>query len=319
MLDAKTMSQLDVTISLIGDVATSGVVCITFGLYMLHIARKTSTYVSGLSATAVVMSVITWVRTRQHLGSKVEESGTENGADLLMCGGIDPAKYCEMSGNPGTYSDFESFNDKKATATLEAPILAFCVLIMLFSLLCQGGALSKIRARAVLPQRNTRAQAPTLFSKTRKALATSSTWVWVTLRHGLVESLFVSMAAIMLLWLVSPSTFNVYTDDEPIWAQSPQWSFGQLMAVMIWAPTIIEYLYSAICGIEEAHEHRYTSPYKVIKNESGSDEAGKMCSLPRKTTSYRRLVSHSRSHSDLDLSLVHVHDDSSGRSSMQIV
>lgn len=39
------------------------------------------------------------------------------------------------------------------------------------------------------------------------------------------------------------------------------WSFGQLIAVAVWVPLIIEYIYIAFNGVEQAAEYRYPSQY----------------------------------------------------------
>ncbi|KAK5127929.1 hypothetical protein LTR85_005046 [Meristemomyces frigidus] len=317
MFEPTSRAQIDVTVSLVGDVATSGIVCITFGLYMLHAARKTSPYVSTLSAIAVGMSMITWIRTRLPVHPLVNNDQSED-ARLTACGGHNPAASCAPY-------DYDLKSDTRA---LEAPILSFCVFTMLLLLLCQSHtalASSLNGIQAVLPRRSTlmptlTRQTPTPLDGLRTTATSCVRRAWATLGHGTVESIFVLMATIMMAWLVSPSSFDVDTTYQLIsWRHNAQWTFGQLIAFTIWAPTIIEYLYSAVFGIEEAHEHKYPSPYKVVKDGSDSEESGEVRSLSRTNTFYRRLNSPSRSRSELELPLVHVHDDSSRRSSMQEV
>ncbi|KAK4546666.1 hypothetical protein LTR36_001884 [Oleoguttula mirabilis] len=316
MMDATTPTQWAVTVSLVGDVATSGVVCITFGLYMLHVARKTSPYVSAISAIAIVMSSITWIfRTRRPMLS-LSPSGpdTANAAEMIVCGGMNPTMFCAGP------------DMKTNTRALEVPILAFCIIVMLLLVSCQyHSALTSTTkmVRALLPEREVpiltlRRQTPTLLGELRKAVKTWSKWTWDSLRHGVVESIFVLTATAMLAWLVSPSTFDAdATQQPPPWQKNPKWTIGQLIAVTIWAPTLIEYLYSAVRGLEDAHEHKYPHPYRLVKDDSGSEDPEKMPSMSRTDTFYRRLNSTSHSHSDFELPLVHVHDDSSRRSSMQ--
>ncbi|KAK3058744.1 hypothetical protein LTR09_000309 [Extremus antarcticus] len=49
--------------------------------------------------------------------------------------------------------------------------------------------------------------------------------------------------------------------------KASQWTFGQILAVTIWAPPLVEYIRSAIEGVDEANEHRFVSPYRVVIDE----------------------------------------------------
>ncbi|RMX87038.1 hypothetical protein D0868_15048 [Hortaea werneckii] len=85
-----------------------------------------------------------------------------------------------------------------------------------------------------------------------------------------------------------------------------KWTFGQLIAVTIWAPILIEFLYSAIFGVEEAQEHRLIAPFKVTKQEFNPVEDNSKIPLNngKQDTFYRRLDSPS----EMELPLVYVQD-----------
>ncbi|TKA29857.1 hypothetical protein B0A50_03221 [Salinomyces thailandicus] len=98
------------------------------------------------------------------------------------------------------------------------------------------------------------------------------------------------------------------------WVTGSTWTFGQMLAVTIWAPIIIEFLYSAIFGVEKAQEHRLIAPFKVVKQPSIalSDETTQ--NPAQQNASYRGLDSRS----DMELPLVQTPDGVAIHSSSQI-
>jgi len=311
LLDATTYPQVGVTISLIGDVAASGIVCIVFGLYMLHTAQKTSTYVSTLSTLAVVMSLVTWTRTRMPMHPTNVEIDTFDAPNISACGGkISPAKFCA------------SYDMVGYTASFEAPFVAIsgCILLVLLFSQSRSALVRMFRKVPLCPSwldvapPKLRYQEPSKVNELTRRMLFCAARVWKIIHHGAVEITLVVMAVVMLIWLVAPGAFGVNSAYDRIsWRQDPQWTFGQLIAVTIWAPVMIEYVYSAIWGVEEAHEHRLASPYKVIKQKEDRESKPETRSVARTGTFYTRLGSHS----ELELPLVHAHDAGSVRSSFQ--
>ncbi|KAK0508144.1 hypothetical protein JMJ35_009228 [Cladonia borealis] len=60
---------------------------------------------------------------------------------------------------------------------------------------------------------------------------------------------------------------------------SNSWSFGQIVAITVWAEPLCEYLHLEIRGIRRGFDHRLPAPYKVVKGEvkgkeSTSEEKG---------------------------------------------
>ena len=48
------------------------------------------------------------------------------------------------------------------------------------------------------------------------------------------------------------------------------WTFAQLVAVTLWVPSILEYLYAAFRGIDNLMDHRMAPGYYVVKEDEGS-------------------------------------------------
>lgn len=300
LLEAATKTQASLTTAIIGHVAALGMVCIVFTLYILHHARRSSIYVSTVSALAISISMITWTRTRTQVELKTK--GLEADIpDVPACGGkVDPRKLC------GVYSD-PSF------IMLEAPIVSISSLALLWILVRQAsGLLAHLQAL-----RHASRLRPAWWQTVQhrcsglpgipvRIAVTTLRFLWVRCRHGLAEAIFLVMAAFMIVIFSNP-----YSDGRP-WQDNSEWTFGQLIAVTIWAPILIEFLYSAIFGVEEAQEHRLIAPFKVTKQASNSieDNSNIMLNNGRQDTFYRRLGSPS----EMELPLVHLQDDVSAPS-----
>lgn len=64
-----------------------------------------------------------------------------------------------------------------------------------------------------------------------------------------------------MIWLFYQ--FALFFQDSYI---SPTWSFGQIIAVTIWAPCVVEYIDIEINGIEAASKYRFLAPIKMIRS-----------------------------------------------------
>ncbi|RMZ03277.1 hypothetical protein D0862_05728 [Hortaea werneckii] len=294
LLEAANKTQASLTTAIIGHVAALGMVCIVFNLYILHNARRSSIYVSTVSALAIIISMIAWTRTRRQVELKTKglEADIPN---LPACGGkVDPTRFCAVYSDP----DF---------TMLEAPIVSISSLAMLWILVRQAnGLLAHLQAwrhawrlrpawwQIVQPCFRAISGTPTRIA------VTVLRFLWVRCRHGLAEATFLAMAAVMITILSNP-----YPDGRS-WQDKTKWTFGQLIAVTIWAPILIEFLYSAIFGVEEAQEHRLIAPFKVTKQASNpvEDNSKILLNNGKQDTVYRRLDSPS----ETELPLVHVQD-----------
>ncbi|RMY57823.1 hypothetical protein D0864_13454 [Hortaea werneckii] len=260
LLEAANKTQASLTTAIIGHVAALGMVCIVFNLYILHNARRSSIYVSTVSALAIIISMIAWTRTRRQVELKTKglEADIPN---LPACGGkVDPTRFCAVYSDP----DF---------TMLEAPIVSISSLAMLWILVRQAnGLLAHLQAW-------------------RHAWRLRPAW-W-----QIVQPCFRAISG-------TPTRIAV-TVLRFLWDKT-KWTFGQLIAVTIWAPILIEFLYSAIFGVEEAQEHRLIAPFKVTKQASNpvEDNSKILLNNGKQDTVYRRLDSPS----ETELPLVHVQD-----------
>ncbi|KAL6717858.1 hypothetical protein ACLMJK_003943 [Lecanora helva] len=63
--------------------------------------------------------------------------------------------------------------------------------------------------------------------------------------------------------------FSVYFGHSVI---SQQWSFGQIIAVTVWVPSVIEYIYIEYNGVVEASKYRYPPPLRLTEAAEASSE-----------------------------------------------
>lgn len=236
ILDAGSFQQIGRTISLIGDVAIVGIVCVTFGLYLLHKSEKTSWYVSALSFLATTLSLVTWSQTRtplKNLQPRLEASDVY----LPACGGfVEPANFCNA---PET---------TKVTVQFEGPIVACSLTIMLLLIIWQGKdsitkALTKLRhlvSTEEVEMPDMGRQHSDKLSQTARSSTRTIASALHGLRHIVADTILGTSAIIMLAWLADPKSRGFELNKT-------QWTFGQLIAITIWAPSIIEFLYSACC------------------------------------------------------------------------
>lgn len=94
VFDIESYQQMHLTVNLIGDVAATGIVCLAFGLYILHGWNKRSWYTTVLSIIAILVSFAAWIQTRTPLNNLRVLSPSEH--NLPACGGRSPA-YVDIS------------------------------------------------------------------------------------------------------------------------------------------------------------------------------------------------------------------------------
>ena len=135
------------------------------------------------------------------------------------------------------------------STTFEGPIITCCTAIILLLIIMQGSEVLATpfeKARSLLPK----PKVDHLFHikrhyinnthKLKEALKDNIDMIL----HIAAEIVLVLSAIIMLVWLVHPMSLGfpwAYLENT----LNAQWTFGQLIAITIWAPSIIEYIHSA--------------------------------------------------------------------------
>ncbi|KAK5174670.1 uncharacterized protein LTR77_001752 [Saxophila tyrrhenica] len=266
IFEAVTYSQIDSAISLLGDVAATAVVCLTFGLYILHKARRRSEYVTTTTLVATIFALVTWILTRTKLGN-LQPRALPN-TNLPSCGGrATPLRFCHTD------------RSVVLPTMIEAPLIACCLSLLLFLVGKQvTKPISKLYARYTQTTQKPSNDQHRLPARSSTLNRQSSFYPALTKAlsyyHYAAEIIVVLAAIIMLIRLINPDYLNMiwFLNSKPTVfhdLQDSQWSFGQIIAVTIWAPPLIEYVRCAIKGVDEANEHRFVAPYRVVKVNTG--------------------------------------------------
>ena len=242
IFDATSLQQLHLTANLLGDVATTGVLCVTFGLYLLHANGTTSWYTNTLSLLAVLVSVAAWIQTRLPLQNLRKPAPSEH--NLPACGGRSPTTFC-----------LESSRHKNTI--FEAISIGLCLFIMALLMIRQskrirqlsnaqnsrkssvdvekGPAAEGLHLHRVMTITSTASKAVQLVHKAAATKVSKKVDNW---REEIAEFVFANLIIRMLVTLIKNGAMTASK-------QEARWTFGQLIAVTIWAPSIIEYLYGA--------------------------------------------------------------------------
>ncbi|KXS95865.1 hypothetical protein AC578_7873 [Pseudocercospora eumusae] len=226
MFEVQSLQQMRLTVNLLGDVAATAIICLTFGLYMLHAENKRTWYVTFLSLIAILVSFATWILTCLPLRDLHQVNPT--GFDLPACGNRSPATFCL---NQST----------SKSITSEAVCIAICMLTTILMMVrqCRTHPFPSPRTSITSPTFLGRTSTHATTSSRARRLLQEQTAVVFGWRLEIAELILATMAITMLVQLIM-------NGDMIAMREKVQWTFAQLIAVTIWAPSIIEYLYAAI-------------------------------------------------------------------------
>jgi hypothetical protein len=90
--EARSIQELHLTINLLRDVAASAIVCLVFGLYMIHHAGKRAWYTTLLSVVAVGVAGMAWGLTLLPLHNLKWLEAPKR--PIEACGGLSPVMFC---------------------------------------------------------------------------------------------------------------------------------------------------------------------------------------------------------------------------------
>lgn len=212
-LGSKTMAEFYVNRSAIKSIALSALIFVSFGLYCLHLAGKRSWYVLGLSHLTSIISVAAYVRARNAGVDNVVPD--KNARIYTNCGPISPFTYCDRAYN--YYEDVASVSwldlrDLKLTMFISTGLINLGLLIDMW--------LQKTKS------------VPTWYRKLSNSVAAAIT-------RFAVELMF-------LLWLgfLFTDIVMLYYEGGGGLGGMNTWTFGQIIAVTIWIPVLLEWIYA---------------------------------------------------------------------------
>jgi hypothetical protein len=233
-LGSSSLQQLTNNYHLIGCLSLGGTLPVSFLLACLHIADRRSWYTFILSLCTMAVSTTTLIYSRTHRVS--EASIGKSPYQLQYCGTSNPTKYClPFDNGEGTIS----------WTAAHAGTTAYCwmVLILLFIDIClhsypqtsrvvhysssQGGEVRSSR------RHSSTASPPVAQSRWGSFANPSRTWkFWMAATHQVAE---IGYLYGFLVYALDLGVMNFYVPRE--------WAFGQIIAITVWAPTILEFIY----------------------------------------------------------------------------
>ncbi|KAH0537951.1 hypothetical protein FGG08_005401 [Glutinoglossum americanum] len=301
VLEPKSYQQLFNNVALVGDVSIGGFLLVTFVLFCLHCEGMKSWYAFILSASTVFVSIATFTTVS---GFRPSEADVQNpSGNFNSCGGNpSPTKYCL---DPFSYSNgrFQYLTSTDGTFGRSALIFSLVVLVLLFVDQCElfrprDDNNFDSRDDNSLGSRNGNGKQTRvngyewlkMWIKDWPAWSRLESWaflkwIWLDTAERAIRSgtaILVLAIEIYYLVLLSNLIINLQSIFFNNGTTANSWSFGQIIAVTIWLPSLVEYIYLMSRGMSIGSQYRLPKPYHV---ESGQAE---------ERTSYWRLAELSR-------------------------
>lgn len=261
-LGARSLASFSANLSALKTICLSALVFVTFGLYCLHTARKRSWYIFSLSMLTSVLSVIAYVLTRFARADNLAPD--PDAPSIKGCGRISPTTYCDI-GDTADYNQSLLSWLRSRRLYLAMFISAGIInLGLLVDIVMHNTAFAKRPALQIL--HTSGAETP------RWRCMVASTM------RAFVEILFL----IFLGFLFTDLIMIYYTGGGSRGGMNV-WGFGQIIALTIWIPVLLEWLYAAtreypspgrtpvltnLGGLENASDHRIVEPYRLIRTDT---------------------------------------------------
>lgn len=228
-LDASTPLQLTMNAAFMMLLSTAGVYPIILGLLTLRKSKgRLEWFTLIMSLACVVVSSVTWARV-----SRIDLYAIQQQSDITFeeCGGINPTRYCL---GPGM--SLRSSMDIGSVTLLRQRITIGPVCVLLYLVL-----------ENILPAatRHNLIWAPSWAKKDADSGGHRFKWIpsWVPR----VLQVFVLLCAeAWLLWGNIMIFMNFYSVWEEFSDEGMVWTFGQVIAVAVWVPVFLEWLYTAL-------------------------------------------------------------------------
>ncbi|KAL8791260.1 MAG: hypothetical protein Q9213_000217 [Squamulea squamosa] len=244
---AKTLQQLFNSYSAITLVAICGYLPVVFTLLNLHGAGKDSWYIIALSTITIVISGITAFTTRRFAPSSndVVELHSITGS-WASCGKRNPTTFCL---SPPTVDPFNYVGGAKHT-------FIFCIIVLSFLIIDKiGNSQTFLRAKAPTPEINYPRRINTASWKQRTTTGFSSLSrlsVIPLCSSGskdtikkIVSNLVYGCVWILFLFFYCRCIYllSKWLNQKSGVIGPSAWSFGQIVGITVWVPSLIQYLY----------------------------------------------------------------------------
>ncbi|KAH8882950.1 hypothetical protein GQ53DRAFT_437852 [Thozetella sp. PMI_491] len=217
-------------------------------------------YLFGITLISLVLAVIIQVRNLT-LGPDFATLWNyfKDRAPVMACGGNpSPMTYCTARIDEITFLADNGLDQSLTVAGIAAA-----------SLLIQQAfwTLTKRVRRLGVELRRMEAQSQLFRVVRRRVLPPAIALYWL----GIQVTLFYFVGTYLALLL------NI---AQAVGMDASSWTYGQLIAVMVWAPTIGKYIYFNFFGVEEGLTKRLSKYFKVVRRKP--EELEESASLPEK-------------------------------------
>lgn len=304
LLEAKTPQMLKQTVSTLGNVAVAGIVTMTFGLHLLHLQERKSTFVSWVTSIGITISIVTWVMTITPL-KHLKPSGSFTSETLDHCGGVrtdDLASRCAFDVESQGFAD----------PALRITMVVVCAMTIACHIYIQiHEILTHLHARFSSLWQHSQVhgqagpEASYRLATMAAVLGHQKYGPWAhRIFHASIQLALLAVLGLVLVYLVA-------LDDYGELIYSTNWTFGQIITVTIWAPTDVETIFSIfrkfqwpLCaslttglanliadGLEQSQEHRYMKPCKLIKHSDVTESLQELLPVSG-STAYMPLSGH---------------------------
>ncbi|KAK4695163.1 hypothetical protein P7C71_g2535, partial [Lecanoromycetidae sp. Uapishka_2] len=255
-LTPESFQQLYNTYIFIKVIAIGGYLPVTFGLLILRMLNKVGWYLLVLSAASVGVAIGDLYTHRNFSPSQddvVYLQGQSQQGGPTSCGGNNPIAWCYNRIGFNSYG-FRATN----TGDGADDILAFCLVALGLLVLEHFWNSPDLTNRKI---RNFCFRSCLTRSDTDRSgrLSAVARWLW----RCVVPAIFTIFILIYLY------CFAVFANDLDWFREhqiyDPTWGFGQIVAILVWAPPLCEYFWESFRGIEDGSDHRLPHGYEVRK------------------------------------------------------
>lgn len=230
-LNSNSMQQWVNNTSFIGGVAMAGFLLVTLVLFSLHNAGMESWYVLTLSACAVAISGITVVS-----ANKLQPTGRVSTRTSPQCGGNQlPSLYCNDRYHEDTGTGIVFIYGGGSGASI------FCCVVMVLLAVDTGTIFKKTTEHGdTLPVNG--------YVLLRDSMKSRTIWgVRVSSMMRISTAMFLMAVECLFLYWIASTVESVSYLMHSTSGGDNNWSFGQIVAVTVWAPALIEWIYLASC------------------------------------------------------------------------
>ncbi|KAH0558885.1 hypothetical protein GP486_004485 [Trichoglossum hirsutum] len=255
VLESKNYQQLYNNIALVSDVSIGGLLLATFVLFCLHCEGMKSWYAFTLSTSTVFASIATFIKVS---GFRASIDDVQNPGNFGSCGGNpSPTKYCLESYSYG--DDYYQYLTPTDSAFSKSVLI--CSLVVLALLFVDQCELFRPRDDNDSGSRDINDKPPRVNSYEylkvwikdwpiwrRPEPPAFLKWIRLDTAERVIRSgtatlvLAIEIYYLTLFSALLTNLWQIFSNNSTSTTTS-SWSFGQIIAVTIWVPSTVEYIY----------------------------------------------------------------------------